>query len=263
MLNWIAYWLGELPLRAGRAAAGPANKPLDIPISDDIVDGARLPVFWGDAELQGLHIGFFVAIAALVVFWVILNRTTLGYEVRAVGYNPAAARYGGISVARNYFLAMAISGAFAGLAGGARHARLPLPASAHPTSRPRRSASSGSRSRCSAGTPPSASGFAAFLFGGAAVRHDARRSRSGTIDPSLAGNLTEMIQGLVVLFVGADVLILSVGAGAVGCGGSADDRAGEAARRELVCRLGRRPRSRLATRGRSGSSASCSGSRRS
>ena len=67
--------------------------------------------------LQGLHIGFFIAIAALVVFWPILNRTTLGYEVRAVGFNPEAARYGGISVKRNYFLAMAISGAFAGLAG--------------------------------------------------------------------------------------------------------------------------------------------------
>ena len=46
-----------------------------------------------------------------------LNRTTLGYEVRAVGFNPEAARYGGISVARNYFLAMAIAGAFAGLGG--------------------------------------------------------------------------------------------------------------------------------------------------
>ena len=47
-----------------------------------------------------------------------LNRTTLGYEVRAVGHNPEAARYGGINVARNYFLAMAIAGVFAGLAGG-------------------------------------------------------------------------------------------------------------------------------------------------
>src|SRR5207244_8473949 len=55
--------------------------------------------------------------AALVVYWILLNRTTLGYEVRAVGFNAEAARYGGISVARNYFLAMAISGAFAGLAG--------------------------------------------------------------------------------------------------------------------------------------------------
>src|SRR2546423_3881179 len=53
----------------------------------------------------------------MVVYWIHLNRTTLGYEVRAVGFNSEAERYGGISVKRNYFLAMAISGAFAGLAG--------------------------------------------------------------------------------------------------------------------------------------------------
>jgi ABC-type uncharacterized transport system permease subunit len=58
-----------------------------------------------------------LAVAALVVYWVILNRTTLGYGVKAVGFNPEAARYGGISVSRNYVLAMAISGTFAGLAG--------------------------------------------------------------------------------------------------------------------------------------------------
>ena len=57
-------------------------------------------------------------IGCSILFWLTLNRTTLGYEVRAVGFNPEAASYGGISVGRNYFLAMGISGAFAGLAGG-------------------------------------------------------------------------------------------------------------------------------------------------
>ena len=47
----------------------------------------------------------------------ILNRTTLGYEVRAVGFNPEAARYGGISVQRSIIVSMAICGAFAGIAG--------------------------------------------------------------------------------------------------------------------------------------------------
>src|SRR6185437_459458 len=99
---------------------GPLQTPENsaLPISADVDPSARLPVFWGDADLQGLHIGFFVAIGALVVFWLILNRTTLGYEVRAVGYNPDAAAYGGIKVRTNYIRAMAISGAFAGLAGG-------------------------------------------------------------------------------------------------------------------------------------------------
>ena len=74
-------------------------------------------MFWGNPQLQGLHVGLFIAIGALVVFFIVLNRTTLGYQVRAVGYNPEAAHYGGINVPRNYFLAMAISGMFAGLAG--------------------------------------------------------------------------------------------------------------------------------------------------
>ena len=51
------------------------------------------------------------------MFWVLLNRTTLGYEVRAVGFSPDAAEASGISVGRNYILVMAVCGAFAGLAG--------------------------------------------------------------------------------------------------------------------------------------------------
>ena len=84
------------------------------------------------------------------------NRTTLGYEVRAVGHNPEAARYGGISVARNYFLAMAIAGLFAGLAGALTSSD---GSSVVDTtrSRARRSASSASPSHFSAATLPSAS----------------------------------------------------------------------------------------------------------
>ena len=77
-----------------------------------------LPVFWGDPVPAGPPIGFFIALPRSSSSGLLLNRTTLGFEVRAVGFNPEAARYGGISVRRNYFLALAISGAFAGLAGG-------------------------------------------------------------------------------------------------------------------------------------------------
>ena len=115
MLNWIAIWVGVFLFGLG----GPLQNDTQpfVPVSNDVVEGAKLPIFWGDPFLQALHVGFFVALIALVVYWITLNRTTLGYEVRAVGYSPEAARYGGISVARNYFVAMAISGAFAGLAG--------------------------------------------------------------------------------------------------------------------------------------------------
>ena len=115
MLNWIVIWVGVVPVRPRRPAA-----ERHAGVRPDLERRPRereAPVWWGDPLLQGLHIGFFIAIGALVVYWIILNRTTLGYGVKAVGFNPEAARYGGISVARNYFLAMAISGAFAGLAG--------------------------------------------------------------------------------------------------------------------------------------------------
>ena len=208
MLNWIAYWIGSYLFQQGGPLQGPLNKPLDIPISGNVVEGARLPVFWGDAQLQGLHIGFFVAIGALVVFWLILNRTTLGYEVRAVGYNPAAAAYGGIRVRTNYVRAMAISGAFAGLAGG-----LDMLGYLYKLGTSDVQASSigflGIAVALLGRNTALGVGLAAFLFGGL-LYGTTHGLQSGTIDPSLAGHLTEMIQGLVVLFVGADVLILSV-----------------------------------------------------
>ena len=68
----------------------------------------HLPVIWGNPNLQGLHIGIFIALGAAMTFWAIMNRSTLGYEVRAVGHNPDAARGAGINVARNYVVTMAI-----------------------------------------------------------------------------------------------------------------------------------------------------------
>ena len=103
----------QLPGRVPGALQDPAQE--SVPVTKPIAEGAKLNVFWGDPILQGLHIGFFAAIGCLILFWVVLNRTTLGFEVRAVGFNPEAARYSGISVGRNYFLAMAISGPSPGL----------------------------------------------------------------------------------------------------------------------------------------------------
>jgi general nucleoside transport system permease protein len=208
MLNWIAYWIGNYIFQQGGPLQGPANKPLNIPISGDIAHSARIPVFWGDADLQGLHIGFFFAIGCLVLFWLILNRTTLGYEVRAVGYNPDAAAYGGIKVRVNYIRAMAISGAFAGLAGGLDM----LGYLYHFGTTDVQAASIGFLGIAVALLGRNTAlgvGLAAFLFGGL-LYGTTHGLQSGTIDPSLAGHLTEMIQGLVVLFVGADILILAV-----------------------------------------------------
>ena len=207
MLNWIAYWIGSYLFQQGGPLQGPQNKPLDIPISGNIVEGARLPVFWGDAQLQGLHIGFFVAIAALVAFWLILNRTTLGYEVRAVGYNPAAAAYGGIRV-RTTTSGRWRSRGVRRPRGRARHARLPLQGG-HIRRPGRVGRLPGDRGRAARSEHRPRRRARGLPVRRAAVR-TTHGLQSGTIDPSLAGHLTEMIQGLVVLFVGADVLILSV-----------------------------------------------------
>ncbi len=64
-----------------------------------------------------LHWGFLIAVLGAIVFWFIIERTTFGYELRSVGFNPTASEYAGMKVNRNIILSMMISGAFAGLAG--------------------------------------------------------------------------------------------------------------------------------------------------
>ena len=124
MLNYVALWIGVWAFGLGGPlhSDDPANS--SIPISNDADSDARLPVFWGDPELQGLHIGLFIAGAVLIVFWVLLNRSVAGYEARAVGFNPDAAEYGGIHAGRTYMKVMLWCGGFAGLAGAHRRARL-------------------------------------------------------------------------------------------------------------------------------------------
>ena len=98
MLNWIAIWGGVFLFGLGGPLQDPHQK--SVPVSSTVVSSAKLPVFWGNASLQGLDIGLFIALGLVVVFWVMLNRTRFGYEVRAVGLNSDAASYAGISVAR-------------------------------------------------------------------------------------------------------------------------------------------------------------------
>ncbi|AUO80393.1 Sugar ABC transporter permease [Streptococcus agalactiae] len=64
-----------------------------------------------------INIGIFIAIIAVVLVWFLLNKTTLGFEIRSVGLNPNASEYAGMSAKRTIILSMIISGAFAGLGG--------------------------------------------------------------------------------------------------------------------------------------------------
>ncbi len=206
MLNWIAVWCGAWLFGDGGPLQNSANPT--VPISNDIADSAKLPVFWGQQELQGLHIGFFIALAALVVFYLLLNRTTLGYEVRAVGFNPDAAAYGGINVKKNLFRAMAISGAFAGLAGA-----LDMTGYLYHFGQIDVQTSNvgflGIAVALLGRNTAVGTGLGALLFG-ALLFGTTHGLTSSVIQPELAGSLTYIIQGLVVLFIGADVLILYV-----------------------------------------------------
>ncbi len=206
MLNWVAYYAGLYLFGQG----GPLQNDLQpfSPTSNEVVDGARLPVFWGDPLLQGLHVGVFLSLGALVAFWMLINRTTLGYEVRAVGFNPDAARYGGISVARNYFLAMAISGVFAGMAGAVDMLGWRFSIGFSDI----QSSSIGFVGIAVALLGRNTAlgvGLSALVFGALVNGTASRNIPEEVFDiPEQAGNLSLTIQALVLLFIGADILIL-------------------------------------------------------
>lgn len=114
MLNFIAMRLSDYMLR---------NPPIQKagrsdPISESVLPTAQLPrlLSWLDPSLR-LHLGIIVALLAVVVVYWLLSRTTTGFEFRASGHNPEAARYAGMKSGWIVVLAMACSGALAGLAG--------------------------------------------------------------------------------------------------------------------------------------------------
>jgi general nucleoside transport system permease protein len=207
MLNYIALWVGLYLFGLG----GPLqnDREASLPVSNDVVEAAHLPVWWGDPILQGLHIGIFIAIAALVVFWVILNRSTIGYEVRAVGLNPEAARYGGMSVGKNYVLVMAVCGAFAGLAGSLDVLGWQFRIATNDIETLQLGFYGIAVALLGRNTALG-TGAAALLFGALLSGTSQRNLDASIFEPELASNLTWIIQGLVVLIVSADVLVLGL-----------------------------------------------------
>ncbi len=110
MMNYISYALSQWLLN------GPMKAPGYRPLTPVIEDSAMLPHFF-PSPLR-FNWGFFLALAiAVFVYW-LLFKTTLGYEIRAVGFNPNAAKYAGINIVANTIIVMLISGGLAGLAGG-------------------------------------------------------------------------------------------------------------------------------------------------
>lgn len=112
MLNYVAYYLLFYALTKEWLLKTPGSVN---PKSPPMKETAILPKVLGDQF--NLHLGFIIALVAVGVAWWLLNRSTLGYRIRAVGENPHAARASGINVGMTYTIVMMIAGSLLGLAG--------------------------------------------------------------------------------------------------------------------------------------------------
>jgi simple sugar transport system permease protein len=129
MLNWIALYLSNwvVTLKVfGKQGTGKSFMIQDTAridffgqwkITEAGLEFMHSHKFLGDILKTPVNIGFIIAILLAFLMWYTLNKTTLGYELRAVGFNPHAAEYGGINVNRSIITSMFISGGLAGTAG--------------------------------------------------------------------------------------------------------------------------------------------------
>ncbi len=112
MLNFVALWFITWMLRTPGLLQNPGS---NNPISPAMVETAVLPPIFGPPF--SLHWGFVLSVAAVAFCSWLINRSSLGFQFRAVGYNPSAALNAGMDVKRITMLAMVFAGGFMGLAG--------------------------------------------------------------------------------------------------------------------------------------------------
>ncbi len=112
MLNYVAFYFVSYMLRTpGLLQAPGSNNPKTPPIAANAI----LPDLLGST--YNLNAGFLIVVALTILVWWILSRSSLGFQFRAVGANPNAARVAGIRVDRMYIYAMLLSGGLVGMAG--------------------------------------------------------------------------------------------------------------------------------------------------
>ncbi|WP_062208943.1 ABC transporter permease [Demequina oxidasica] len=187
-LNFLAYLL-TLDAFQRPGSDNPQSPILDSSSQYPQVFGAQYP----------LHLGFFVALFAAWGVWWLMERSTLGFQFRAVGANPSASRTAGMSVAKSTVLVMVIAGALAGLAGSGQIL------GTQPSLTTGIAASFGfdaitvallGRSR------PLGIVFAAILFGGLKASGPALQVQAG-----LPIDIVLVVQSLIVLFIAAPPLV--------------------------------------------------------
>lgn len=112
MLNYIALYLSRIVIMA--IPGTNTYKTVDFPVT------ASLRVDFLSVITNGstLNLGIFLAVIAVIIYWFLMEKTNVGFGLRATGFNKEAARYSGISVVTSVVISMAVAGAFAGLGGG-------------------------------------------------------------------------------------------------------------------------------------------------
>ena len=195
MLNYIALSLVQYLLGGPMKDRSPTNVTARTPL---IAPEAELPTMFPGTPWE-IHYGFLLALVAAVLVWLFLTRTTWGFEIRTVGANPNAARYAGMNVAKNIVLAMSLSGMLAGAAGAVEVLGV--------THRHELGFGSGygfdSIAIALLGrTNPFGVVAAAILFG--ALKSGATQMQFNT---QISASIISVVQGLVLLFVAADVII--------------------------------------------------------
>lgn len=198
MLNYVMYNLLSYLLGTPRALQAPGQSNL---ISPNLASNAQLPHVGGPPP--EVDAGFLVALAAAAVVWWLLTRSTVGFQFRTVGANPSAARSAGMSVERSWVLVMAIAGALAGLSGAsviqgsAVHA---LTFNSYGTY-----GFDGITVALLGRARPVGVVLAALLFG--ALHSGGTAMQAATSVPT---DISQVLQGLIVLFVAAPPLIRAV-----------------------------------------------------
>lgn len=129
MMNWIAFYLSNYLLSFSAIRSIESDNSYSIKESASIrilgswktsaagKEVLRNNKFLRDILNPPVNWGLIIAIIAAIVIWYILKKTTLGYELRAVGFNTKAAEYGGININKAIMKSMGIAGALSGLAG--------------------------------------------------------------------------------------------------------------------------------------------------
>jgi ABC-type uncharacterized transport system permease subunit len=192
MVNLFSFLLLDQNLLQGAETGGNTK-------ADPAAETARLPLLLG--ENFSLHLGFILALVAVVVYWWLLERSTIGFRMRAVGFNPSAAKTAGIRVERTYIVALALSAAFIGVAGA--NQALAATGGVSPSSHSGIGFDAITVALLGGSSAPGVllAGllFGAFKAGGASIQ-------AAGISPDVLG----IIQGAIVLFIAAPPLIRAI-----------------------------------------------------